>query len=268
MSAAWFQFHGDLTAFLARDRRGGLFRAECARAATLKNTIEALGVPHTEVGRVTVAGEPATLARIVRDGDRIEVFPHEAGSAPFESPLAFIADAHMGGLARVLRMLGFDTVYDNALADARIVEQALHERRVVLTRDRELLKCRDVLRGCYVRALKPEAQLRELARRYDLVARMHPFTLCLHCNRSLAPVDSGAVSQHVPERIRERYHDFRRCPGCERIYWEGSHWTRMRSVLAETLELAPAQIAPDRAAPTGDAVPATDAPQRRVLPLT
>ena len=254
MSAAWFHFHGDLTVFLPRAARSGPFAAECARAATVKNTIEALGVPHIEVGRVTVAGEPATLGRIVRDGERIEVFPHDPGRAPFESPLAFIADAHMGGLARMLRMLGFDTVYDNTLDDARIVEQARRERRVVLTRDRELLKRRDVLRGCYVRALKPEAQLGELGRRYDLVARMQPFTLCLHCNRSLAPVDSGAVSQHVPERIRERYHNFRRCPGCEQIYWEGSHWTRMRSVLAETLEVAPAQIAPDRTAPAGDAV--------------
>ena len=248
MSTASFRFHGDLAAFLARERRGGPVETECARAATVKNAIEALGVPHTEVGRVTVAGEPATLARIVRDGDAIEVFPHEPGRAPFENPLTFIADAHLGGLARMLRMLGFDTVYDNSLDDARIAEQAARERRVVLTRDRELLKCRDVVRGCYVRPLKPEAQLRALAGRYDLVALMQPFSLCLHCNCALEAVEAATVFQYVPERIGRRYPDFRRCPGCQRIYWEGTHWERMRAVLAETFDVAPAQIASDRGA--------------------
>ena len=252
MTAAWIHVHGDLSAFLERDRRSGPFAVECARAATVKNTMEALGVPHTEVGAVTVAGEPATLGRIVRDGDRIDVFPHEPGSAPFDDPLAFVADAHLGGLARMLRMLGFDTIYDNRLDDMRIVEQAVRERRVVLTRDRELLKCRDVLKGCYVRALKPEAQLRQLARRYDLVARMQPFSLCLHCNCALESVAAATVFQCVPERIGRRYRDFRRCSSCKRVYWEGTHWERMRAVLAETFEVAPAQIAPDRSARAGD----------------
>jgi uncharacterized protein with PIN domain len=237
MSAASFRFEGELERFLPRARRGFALLHEYARAATLKQAIESLGVPHTEVGRLMVNGEGATLARTVRENDSVVAFPHEPGRGPFEAPLSFIADAHMGGLARMLRMLGFDTIYDNTLQDAAIVECAASERRVVLTRDRELLKCRDVLRGCYVHALKPEAQLREVAQRYPIAAHMHPFTLCLHCNLPLEPAAMHVVCERVPEPIRSQYDRFMHCPGCDRVFWEGSHWDRMRSVLAATLDV-------------------------------
>ena len=237
MSLATFRVHGELETFVARERREASFVQACARAATLKQAIESAGVPHTEVGLVTVNGEPATLARTVREGDAIEVFPHAPGAAPFEEPLAVLADAHLGGLARWLRMLGFDAIYDHALHDPDIARQAALERRVVLTRDRELLKRRDVLRGCFVHALKPEAQLREIARRYPVAGRMRPFSLCLHCNLALAPADPDAVRERVPERIQAHYQTFMHCAGCGRIYWEGSHWDRMRSVLASALDV-------------------------------
>lgn len=210
---------------------------DCARAATLKQAIESLGVPHTEIGRLMVNGGLATLARIVHENDVVEVFPHDRGAAPFEEPLAFIADAHLGGLARMLRMLGFDATYDNGAQDEQIAEQSALQRRVVLTRDRELLKRREVLRGCYVTALRPEAQLREVSLRYDLPKHMRPFTLCLHCNLPLRTADPAGVRERVPDRIREHYKSFMHCAGCDRFYWEGSQWDRMRAVLAGTLDL-------------------------------
>jgi uncharacterized protein len=237
MATATFLFHGELAEFLARERRGVAFDHACARAATLKNAIESLGVPHTETGRLTVNGQPATLARIVREGDAIEVFPHGAADAAADDPEApnFVADAHLGGLARLLRMLGIDTLYENAMTDREILDLVTRERRIVLTRDRELLKCRDVLRGCFVHALKPEAQLREVAARYGLERRMRPFTLCLHCNARLEAIARAAAAERVPARIAERYAEFVRCPGCDRIYWQGSHWERMRAMLGASL---------------------------------
>lgn len=235
MAQATFRFHGELVSFLAPERRAGAFSRRCARAATVKHAIESLGVPHTEAGRLLVNGQPATLDRIVREGDDIEVFPHEGGW-PLDEPLLFLADAHLGGLARFLRMLGFDTLYDNALDDREILEIAARERRTVLTRDRELLKCRELARGCFVHARKPEAQLKEVAARFGLEQRMLPFTLCLHCNLRLQLLPHGAAAEHVPPRIAERYPVFVQCPGCRRIYWEGSHWQRMREMLAATLE--------------------------------
>ena len=227
---AHFRFHEELAPFLAPSRRQCAFSHTCARAATLKHAIESLGVPHTEVGAIIVNGEPATLARIVRDGDTIEVGPPRAHRDP-TGPLAFIADAHLGGLARLLRMLGLDTLYDNTVTDETILERAAEEKRIILTRDRELLKRRAVLRGAFVHARKPDAQLREVSRRFALHQRAQPFTLCLHCNLRLQPVETAWAAARVPQRVAAHYRDFTRCPGCERIFWRGSHWARMRDML-------------------------------------
>jgi uncharacterized protein with PIN domain/sulfur carrier protein ThiS len=233
VTTATFKFHDELASFLPLARRGHPFQYACARAATLKNAIEALGVPHTEVGAVTVNGEPATLQRIVRDGDRVVVDAwRKSGSDP---DLRFLADAHLGGLARFLRMLGFDTVHENALADAEIRRLAEDEDRVVLTRDRELLKCREIRRGCYVRALKPEVQLREVAARYGLGPHARPFTLCLRCNVPLVAVDKARVAHRVPQAVLSAQENFSHCRGCDRVYWPGSHYRRMRELLRQAL---------------------------------
>jgi uncharacterized protein len=147
----------------------------------------------------------------------------------------FLADAHLGGLARFLRMLGFDTLHDNNYADLEIRRLAEAERRIVLSRDRELLKCTEIARGCYVRALKAEAQLREVAARYDLALRARPFTLCLRCNVPLQLVDKVEVAAVVPPQLLERQTQFSRCAGCARVYWPGSHYWRMRAALGDLL---------------------------------
>ena len=236
MATARFLFHGPLSGLLSRERRGIAFASACGRAATLKNAIEALGVPHTEAARIAVNGEPATLARIVREGDEIEVFPWDRVSGPQPIPEGgFIADAHLGGLARFLRMLGFDTLYDNGIDDARLRRLAHEEQRLVLSRDRELLKCRDILRGCFVYALKPEEQLAEVTARFDLAAHARPFTRCLHCNRPLAPVAKAEIIDRLPPQVAAYQDEFTRCMTCDRVYWPGTHYDRMRTVLARVL---------------------------------
>jgi uncharacterized protein len=235
MARAKFLFHGELAAFLAPGRRGLQFDYAAARAATLKNAIEALGVPHTEAALVLVNGERATLARILREGDALEVFPWSAAGEPDALPPGFVADAHLGGLARFLRMLGFDTVHHNRLADAEIRRLAEEERRAVLSRDRELMKCREVTRGCYVRATRPEAQLREVAERYALARHARPFTLCLHCNVLLEAADQADVASRVPARVAAQHARFTRCPGCGRVYWPGTHYERMLAALGDAL---------------------------------
>ena len=229
---ASFRFHGELGEFLPRERRGTRFEYQHARAATLKNAIEALGVPHTEVGRLTVNEQSATLQRIVREGDAIEVFPAQPETGPEKGPDPFfIADAHLGGLARLLRMLGFDTLHEPAFRDADIRRLAREERRIVLTRDRELLKCREIARGAYVHAIRVESQMAEVAARYRLAERARPFTLCLRCNLPLERVAKAAVAARLPPKVLELHQEFTHCPGCDRIYWPGSHYRRMRSVL-------------------------------------
>jgi len=235
MAVASFRFHGELSEFLAPGRRGERFAYACARAATLKNAIEALGVPHTEAAIVLVNGQRATLPRIVREGDDIEVYPGR-GAALLPGRPAFVADAHLGALTRFLRMLGFDTLHDEHIADEHIRRLAWEERRIVLTRDRDLLKCRDIAMGCYVHERKPEAQLREVAARYDLAAQASPFTLCLLCNLPLNDVPRTAVVERVPPDVARRHEHFVRCAGCERVYWPGSHYARMREALGRLLD--------------------------------
>jgi len=235
-STAKFSVHGELASLLPSKLRASAFDYTCARAATLKNAIESLGIPHTEVGSVTVNGAPATLGRAVREGDAIEIHPWAAGTAASpEGERRFLADAHLGGLARFLRLLGFDTSHENALADADIRSLALEERRIVLTRDRELLKRGDIPYGCLVRTQRAEEQLREVAMRYALAPLARPFTLCLRCNLPLDPVDRSAIEHRLPEQVRTLHQDFRRCRGCDRIYWPGTHFEHMRKVLKDLL---------------------------------
>jgi hypothetical protein len=202
--------------------------------------IEALGVPHTEVELILVNGESVDFSRQLADGDRVAVYPRlealdvtpllRVRDTPLRNP-RFVADAHLGGLARMLRMLGFDTLYDNHFLDDAIVAIGEQDGRIVLTRDRELLKRRAVTHGCYVHALKSEQQLREIVERLDLARSAKPFTLCLHCNVPLHPVDKVHVLDRLPPKVREHYERFSTCDNCGRVYWEGSHWRHMRRVL-------------------------------------
>ena len=244
MVIATFRFYEELNDFLAPDRRKQEFTCPCARAATTKHMIEALGVPHTEVELILVNGESADFNRILQDGDRVAVYPkfEAMDVTPLlrvrEYPLRgtrFVADSHLGGLAHMLRMMGFDTLYDNQFHDDYIVAIAEQDGRIVLTRDRELLKRRTITHGCYLHALKTEEQLREIVERLDLVRSAKPFTLCLHCNAPLHPIDKASVFDRLPPRVQENYERFSTCDACGRVFWEGSHWRNMRRVLDDLL---------------------------------
>jgi len=253
MASATFRFYGELNDFLVRERRGHAFTTPCARAATTKHMVEALGVPHTEVELVLVNGEAAGLDDILEEGDRVAVYPRftrlpvadvaRLGQRP-PGRARFVADAHLGGLARLLRMAGFDTIYRNTLHDAEVEAIALEDGRAVLTRDRALLKRRGVEYGCYVRALKAEAQLLEVVERFGLAERMRPFTLCLSCNAPLRPVAKADVLARLPPRVAATQDEFSTCDRCHGVFWKGSHWQRMAGLLDTILRDAGADNAP------------------------
>lgn len=244
MVTATFRFYEELNDFLAPEHRGHEFAAACARAATTKHMIEALGVPHTEVELILVNGVSVGFDCLLRDGDRVAVYPvfEALDITPLlrvrEHPLRdtrFVADAHLGGLAHLLRMTGFDTLYDNHFDDREIAELSAREHRIVLTRDRELLKRRNITHGCYVHALKSAAQLREIFARLDLARSARPYTLCLHCNTPLRALDTALARERVPPRVAAHYTRFSTCDTCRRVFWEGSHWRRMQALLAEVM---------------------------------
>lgn len=241
---AVFRFYEELNDFLAPPHRRRAFEARCARAATVKHMIEALGVPHTEVELVLVNGESVGFDRLLVNGDRVSIYPRfeTFDVTPLlrvrDTPLRvtrFIADAHLGGLARLLRLTGFDTLYDNHYDDAEIVVIAAREGRIVLTRDRELLKRRELTHGCFVHAIKPEQQAVELFQRLDLARSARPFSLCLECNAPLHPIDKAEVAHRLPADVRARQARFSTCDRCQRVFWEGSHWQRMQAIVTRLL---------------------------------
>ena len=234
MVTASFHFFEELGDFLPRERRDRSFAAPCARSATTKHMIEALGVPHTEAGRLLVNGEEAGFDRLLEEGDEVLVYPHLESA---QAAIRFIADAHLGGLARLLRMAGFDTLYENGYQDEEIAAIAGRAARTVLTRDRELLKRREVEHGCYLHTIRPEAQLRELFARLHLAPLARPFTLCLHCNLPLRPVARSEVLERLPESVRVGQDEFTTCDACGRVFWKGSHHRRMLAMLGGAIGL-------------------------------
>jgi len=239
------RFYAELNEFLALWRRGGATPYTFEVSGSVKDMIETLGVPHTEVDLILVNGEPEDFTYRLRNGDRISVYP------VFESidistlvrcrpqPLResrFVADTHLGRLVRYLRMLGFDTKYRDDTQDGELAATSSEERRILLTRDRGLLKRSVVTRGYCVRATDPREQLREVLRRFDLSAAVAPFSRCVHCNSLLRPTHKELISDRLPPKTGQYYEEFHVCPGCERIYWKGSHYRRMQRFMDGLLE--------------------------------
>jgi uncharacterized protein len=206
----------------------------------VKDAIESLGVPHTEVDLILVDGRSVDFAHLLRGGERVAVYPmFEAldisplvrlRPAPLRDP-RFVADVHLGKLTRHLRMAGFDTLYADRWDDDEIVRISRVQKRTILTRDKAMLRRGDVERGYFVRATESEAQLAEVIRALQLEGLLTPFTRCRECNVALEDAPREAVVEHLPEKVRAFYDRFKRCPGCERVYWEGTHFARMKGIL-------------------------------------
>jgi uncharacterized protein with PIN domain len=230
------RFYAELNDFLPAERRQRDIDIGFVAPVPARHLIELCGVPHTEVELIMRAGESLGLESAVHDGDRLAVYPmFEAFDVHGElrlrpQPLRhprFIADAHLARLARDLRMLGFDTLWENDLGDADLARVAAAEHRVLLTSDRQLLMRRQVTHGCYLRPADPQAQLAYLVERLQLCGDIRPFTRCTACNQPVEPVPCAAVRDAVPPGVRRDLDAFWRCTGCGRVYWQGSHWQAM-----------------------------------------
>jgi hypothetical protein len=202
---------------------------------TCKHLIESLGAPHTEVAQVRVNGEAVGFSYQVGDGDRVEVLPPEPGQLweADASRLRFVLDNHLGKLAVYLRMLGFDSLYRNDFDDPLLAEISQQQERILLTRDRRLLMRSQVQRGYWLRSKTPRLQVVEVAQRYGLLQHIRPFDRCMSCNERLQSVGKEAILNRLQPLTRLYFDDYRICPGCERIYWKGSHFQRMSSFIEE-----------------------------------
>jgi uncharacterized protein with PIN domain len=241
---ATLRFYAELNDFLPARRRHRTIHFRFDRRTTVKDAIEAFGVPHVEVEVIVVGDSAVGFDHELADGDRVAVYPmfEAIDVSPIirlrERPLRtprFVLDTHLGKLARLLRLLGFDTLYRNDYDDPEIVRISVDEHRIALTRDRGILKYADLTHGYCVRSLVPEEQAREVVARFDLAASAAPFTRCTMCNYPIAAIAKDEIEHRVGTQTFRDHERFGRCPGCDRIYWEGSQFDRLERVVERLL---------------------------------
>jgi len=244
---AFVRFYAELNDHLPPERRQRTLEKAFFVPGSVKDVIESFGVPHTEVELVIVNGASVPFSYTVCDGDRVAVYPMfesfdvsaelRTGREPMRQ-VRFVLDVHLGRLAAYLRMLGFDAVYDNHSDDAELVRISTQQRRILLTRDRGLLKHSPVTHGYLLRQTESRRQLEEVSDRLELASAIRPFTRCMVCNGVLMRVAKEQVPGLVPPRIAASDKEFRQCPECGKVYWEGSHHERMRRWVNELIRKA------------------------------
>lgn len=246
MKQVTVRFYGSLNDFLPPERRGAEFVHSLNGACSVKDLIESLGPPHVEVDVVLLDGEAVDFSHRVEHGQRLAVYPVfssldvatlvRVGPPALPEP-RFVLDVGLGRLSGLLRMLGFDTLWRNDYADDELARVSRGEQRILLTRDIGALKRSEVLHGYFPRETDPSQQLIEVVRRYQLTGHMKPFSRCLACNTSLAAASPEEVRGRVPERVQATFSRFQQCPGCQRVFWAGSHHARMQLIIDKLREL-------------------------------
>lgn len=238
---AFFRFYSHLNELLPKYRRFQQLPVAFKGRQSVKHLIESLGVPHTEVDLVLVNGKPKRFSYIPRNAERVSVYPRfvklpmpAAIRLQPEDPqiLRFSADGHLGQLVRYLRMLGFDTYYRNNVGDAELAEIAEDQQRILLTRDRGLLKRKAIKQGYLIRQRDPRQQLLSVVRRYNLMAISQPFTRCMVCNGKLISVQKEAIMDRLEPKTKVYFQEFKQCAACRKIYWAGSHHAHLCAIIA------------------------------------
>jgi len=241
-NSAEFRFYEELNDFLPEARRKQTVPYRFNGAPAIKDPIEALGVPHTEVELIIVNGESAGFGYKLQNKDRVAVYPvfESLDISPLiklrDKPMrktAFVADVNLGKLARLLRLFGCDTLFANNLVDKQIAEIAESEKRIILTRDRRLLYAKKITHGYWVRSVVPVVQLAEVIQRFDLANMLKPFYRCSRCNGLIENVEKQDVLQRLQPKTRLYYETFYRCRECGQIYWQGSHIDKIKARFTE-----------------------------------
>jgi uncharacterized protein with PIN domain len=244
MNQLTIRFYAELNDFLLDDQKQIEIQHAFRGRPSIKDLIESLGVPHTEVDVILVDGQSVSFSHQIVGGERISVYP------TFESldvrpvlrlrpePLRqskFVLDVHLGKLASYLRLAGFDSLYHNDSEDAELAKTSFENKRILLTKDRGLLKRKDVTHGYLVREVHPRHQLLEVFKRFDLFKSVRPFHRCMRCNGLIESVEKELILTKIPSETQEHYHHFKSCTDCHRVYWKGPHYRRMNALLESVL---------------------------------
>jgi hypothetical protein len=234
------RFYEELNDFLLPEQRKTSFNHAPKKARSVKDLIESIGVPHTEIDLIIVNGESVDFNHQVEGGEHISVYPvfRSLDISPLKhcqpealSESRFVLDAHLGRLAAYLRMLSFDTLYRNDYDDPTLADISANEHRILLTCDRLLLMRKQVSHGYFVRARQPQQQLLEILSRFNLYPLQTPFTRCMHCNGKTQPVNKQEIEAQLLPKTKKYYDEFFQCEVCKKIYWKGSHYLKMQAMI-------------------------------------
>lgn len=236
--------YAELNDFLPPRSRFSTLRRPVRSHQTVKDIVEAAGIPHTEIDLLLANGESVGFAHHPRPGDRLAVYPvfesldiaalTRVRPYPLREP-RLLVDVNLGGAARLLRLMGLDVRCEFGAEDAQLAEIAMNDHRILLTRDRGLLARRIVTHGLFVRADLPVDQVVEVIDRLDLSNRLTPLARCLRCGAPLADVAKADVIDRLPPLTRRHHDTFRRCTGCARVYWAGAHQNRLDELVGRIL---------------------------------
>jgi uncharacterized protein len=238
--SATFRFYEELNDFLPAEKRKLDLTYTFFGKPSIKDAIEAQGVPHTEVDLIVANSVSVGFDYSLKEGDRIAVYPLFEGLdiTPIvmlrENPLRepkFVLDVHLGKLARLMRLLGLDTLYRNDYDDPEIAQISVSQRRALLTRDRMLLHLRIITHGYCLRSMNADEQLEEVIRRFDLKSFISPFRRCLVCNGASQSVQKETILNMLKPKTILCYDLFFQCVECGKIYWKGSHFERLAEVV-------------------------------------
>ncbi|MFJ3770058.1 Mut7-C RNAse domain-containing protein [Streptomyces sp. NPDC090082] len=227
-------FAPGLHLFVSAERRGGLTPLTTDGTSSLGHVVESVGVPLTEAGRLLVDGRPVDASHVPVAGETVRV---EEAVRPQPVPgarLRFLLDVHLGTLARRLRLLGVDAAYESEdIGDPALAALSARERRVMLSRDRGLLRRRELWAGAYVYSDRPEDQLRDVLERFAPV--LAPWTRCTACNGELSGADKDAVRERLEQGTEKTYDVFAQCVACGRVYWRGAHHARLEAIVTDAV---------------------------------
>lgn len=234
--------HGSLTDFLSGEKV-----EKCSLTVSfelnpsIKDLIEAEGIPHTALYKIKANNKEKGLSYNVESGDNIDAFPFEMVDPEnidsiYSSPSAFIANGHLAKLGRNLRLLGLDTLIEDKAGDIEIIRISNNDKRMILTRDLDLLRHGSAKYGYWMRNEQPDRQLQEILSRFDLQDKLKPFSRCMACNGQLEETTLSEVSDKVPPKVKEWCKQFHRCKSCGKVYWKGSHYDKLKERVEQLVE--------------------------------
>jgi len=237
--------YAELNEFLPLEHRYNEFPLLFSEPFNVAKLLDRLNIPLNSVEIILVDGKSVSAKFSLSEGNRISLYPIfesfdirsllHLHSAPLRH-IKFIADVHLGKLARYLRLFGFDTAYNSSFSFSSILSIAELEQRCILSKSIAYKEKPSVTKYFHIQSSIPEEQLTETFSRFDLWLSSKPFTRCLKCNTLLVKRSIDNVNKNkIPPRILTMFNEYMCCSSCQQYYWKGSHYKRMEEFIGEFL---------------------------------